>query len=265
MISERHDEEPAVLLRRASFGYDGTPYVMGLDLEVQAGSLLLILGCNGSGKSTAVKGMLGLAAHMGGEASIFGHDVGSRAAKSLLGYVPQRHTVGSPVPSTVREVVTSGILTRKGLFGRVNRADKQAVEEAIETVNLTHKVTTQVSKLSGGQQRRVLIARALAANPRLLFMDEPTAGVDAENQLELADTIGGLLDGTRTIVIISHDVGPLLPIARRAVVMDHGHKVYDGPLDEADVSITSPRIVTCDPHRHEHDTSPPTEGPHLLP
>lgn len=253
-LASGNTTDTAVHLQSCSFGYRGVPVVKDVDLTVCPGESLLILGCNGSGKSTVSKGILGLIDHLGGTATVHGHPIGSAAARTIVGYVPQRHSAGSPIPSTVWEVVVSGRLARKGWFGRMTAADREAAEQAIERVGLSDRTKSQVMHLSGGQQRRVLIARALASDPTVLFMDEPTAGVDAENQLDLVDTLLNLKENRAdqpplTLLIVSHDVGPLIPLAQRAIVMTHGRKTFDGSV--TDLPAAASLIETCDPHASE--------------
>ncbi|MFP5347249.1 MAG: ATP-binding cassette domain-containing protein, partial [Actinomycetes bacterium] len=121
-------------------------------------------------------------------------------------------------------------LPRAGLTGRLSKADRAAVDEAIEQVGLAGRKRSSLGELSGGQQRRVLIARALASRPDVLVMDEPTAGVDVSNQHALAATLRGLADRRVTLLIVSHEIGPLLPLLTRALVMDEGRVRYDGEL-----------------------------------
>ncbi|MCI0690195.1 MAG: ATP-binding cassette domain-containing protein, partial [Sporichthyaceae bacterium] len=152
------------------------------------GEVLAILGANGSGKSTLIRAIVGLVPMTAGTVSLFGQNgrrPGRRALRQQwrrIGYVPQRLGAGSGVPATVAEVVASGRLARRGLLRPVRIQDRAAIEAALAAVGLADRVRDPVSSLSGGQQQRTLIARALAAEPELLILDEPTAGVDAESQ-----------------------------------------------------------------------------------
>ncbi|MCU1357643.1 MAG: transporter [Acidimicrobiales bacterium] len=222
--------DPAVLeFRNADIGYDGRAVVRGLDLSVGAGEVVGILGANGSGKSTTIRGLLGLAALLGGEIRLFGEDRRAFDDWRRVGYVPQRQTVASGIPSTVSEVVTSGRLSQVAPWRRLRADDRAAVAAAIEAVDLGDHARTPMTDLSGGQQRRVLIARALATDPDLLVLDEPTAGVDRENQEALAVALGALAARGTTIVLITHELGPVEPLITRAVVFRGGEVVHDGP------------------------------------
>ena len=224
------DGGPVARLRHASIGYGGVPVVRDLDLDLYAGEVVAVLGANGSGKSTLVKGLLGLAQLHGGSIELFGVPASRFRDRSRLGYVPQRHTVGGPVPATVHEVVASGRLPHLGVTGRLRAADRDAVDRAIETVGLADRAGSSVAELSGGQQRRVLIARALASEPDVLVLDEPTAGVDMSHQRALTATLMTLAQRAVTMLVVSHEIGPMVPIITRAVVMAEGRARYDGPL-----------------------------------
>jgi len=127
-------------------------------------------------------------------------------------------------------VVAVGRLARLGLFRRLGAADRAAVGEAVAAVGLADRMEEPVASLSGGQQRRVLVARALAAQPELLIMDEPTAGVDAASQDALADVLTRVSATGTTLLVVTHETGPLSDVLTRAVVVDHGRIRYDGPL-----------------------------------
>jgi zinc transport system ATP-binding protein len=223
-------EPAAILLARASIGYGDVPIVQGVDLVVGRGEAVAVLGSNGSGKTTLVRGVLGLAAVLAGVVEVLGRPVGDRRARARIGYVPQRHTVSGAVPATVREVVSVGRLARLGVLQRPGAPDRAAVTEAVAAVGLADRLTDPVAALSGGQQRRVLVARALAAEPDLLVMDEPTAGVDAASQDMLAEVLARVAAAGTTLVVVTHELGALSGVLTRAVVADHGRIAHDGPL-----------------------------------
>ncbi|MFZ0159502.1 MAG: metal ABC transporter ATP-binding protein [Kineosporiaceae bacterium] len=220
-------------LRGAAIGYGERPVVREANLRVDRGEVVALVGPNGSGKTTVVRGILGLAPIMAGEVRLFGTPAADFGERWRIGYVPQRHTVVGAVPSTVAEVVGSGRLPRKRLFSRTSAADRTAVAEAIDLVGLAERRTAPVSTLSGGQQRRVLIARALASEPEVLIMDEPTAGVDAENQARLGRTLDRLVTHGLTLLVVTHDIAPLRSVLTRAVVMQDGRVIGDLPAAAA--------------------------------
>jgi zinc transport system ATP-binding protein len=237
---------PVMAMRHLHVGYGDTPVVRDVSLSVTAGETVAVLGANGSGKTTLVRGVLGLARVVHGDLELFGVPAARFRERARIGYVPQRQTVGGSVPSTVREVVSSGRLARRGWFGRTTAADRAAVAAAIETVGLGDRARASVAELSGGQQRRVLIARALAAEPDMLVMDEPTAGVDLASQEALADTLGVLAARGTTLVVVTHEVDALRDVVHRAVVLREGRLAYDGPLLPS-------MLGTQDGVHHDHD------------
>ena len=247
----------ALELHSVSIGYDDHPVVVDVDLTVQRSDVVAVLGANGSGKTTLVRGLLGLARVLHGRVIVLGSSAGSRGDRARIGYVPQRHTVGGPVPATVREVVASGRLARRGLLRPLRRVDSQVIDDAIGAVDLSHHAKSNLNTLSGGQQRRVLIARALAAQPDVMVMDEPTAGVDRASQEALARTVARLRDRGVTVLVVTHEVGPLTDVVNRAVVMHDGRVTYDGPLTRGLAA------GHADSH-HVHDPADPTRGQHGL-
>jgi zinc transport system ATP-binding protein len=227
--------------------------VSRIDLTVHRGEVVALLGPNGAGKSTLVKGLLGLARVVEGSVELFGAPASHFRDRGRIGYVPQRHTVTTGVPATVREVVQSGRLPRLRRLRPLSPVDRAAVDAAIATVGLHGLERSSVATLSGGQQRRLLIARALAADPEALVMDEPTAGVDAASQEALAVTMRELVVRGVTILLVTHELGPVAPLVTRSVVVRDGRIAYDGPpLVGADARLADP--YAHDPHLHDHDT-----------
>jgi zinc transport system ATP-binding protein len=213
----------------------GRPVLRGINLSVRRGEVVAILGSNGSGKSTLVRGLLGLAAWTSGDVRLFGEPLRSFHQWHRVGYVPQQMTATSGVPATVQEVVASGRLARRRPLVPMGRADRAAVRAALEAVELTDRRSDALSQLSGGQQHRVLIARALAVEPDLFVLDEPLAGVDHASQLNLVETLRPRVQGGATVVLVLHEIGPLAGLIDRAVLLRDGRITYDGapPDDES--------------------------------
>jgi zinc transport system ATP-binding protein len=251
--------EPVLAYERCSLGYGDLRVVHDVDLVVRRGEAVALLGANGSGKTTLVRGALGLATVQAGRLAVLGTPVHRLRDRARLGYVPQRHTVATSVPATVAEVVACGRLARTTPLRRLSpaarRADAAAVERALVTVGLERRAGSPVAELSGGQQRRVLIARALAAEPDVLLLDEPTAGVDTPSQLALAATLRELAAAGTTLVVVTHELAALADVVRRAVVVRDGRVVHDGPLDE-DVRRR------WEEHGHHHPDDHHVEEPH---
>jgi zinc transport system ATP-binding protein len=247
-----HDVNP-IELTDGSVTIGGRPILRGLDLTVEPGQFVALMGANGSGKSTLVRALVGLWPLSGGDLRIYGTPIASYDEWSRVGFVPQRASAESGVPASVWEVVSSGRLTHRRPFRPMSRADRAAVDRAIEVVGLQGKARDGISSLSGGQQQRALIARALAGEPDLFFLDEPTAGVDLPNQQALADALAQLSEHGATIVLVAHELGPLAPLVERSVVMRDGRIAYDGePL--GDHEVHAPQFGEA--HGHHHHPSP---------
>ncbi|MEV4440997.1 metal ABC transporter ATP-binding protein, partial [Streptomyces sp. NPDC049577] len=170
--SAEPDREPVISLRGATASLGSRPVLRGVDLTVGRGEVVALLGANGSGKSTAVRAVVGQVPLTGGDLELFGTPRRRFRDWARIGYVPQRTTAASGVPATVREVVSAGRLARTKL-GPTRKGDREAVHRALELVGMADRAKDSVSALSGGQHQRVLIARALAGEPELLIMDEP--------------------------------------------------------------------------------------------
>ncbi|MFE6195277.1 metal ABC transporter ATP-binding protein [Streptomyces sp. NPDC057838] len=224
--------EPVVSLRGVRADLGSRPVLRGIDLTVRRGEVVALLGANGSGKSTAVRSVIGQVQTAAGEIRLFGTDRGRFRAWHRVGYVPQRTTAASGVPATVTEVVSSGRLSR-ARFGVLRKADHAAVRRALDLVGMADRAKDPVEALSGGQHQRVLIARALASEPELLIMDEPMAGVDLASQEVLAHTLREQVSQGATVLLVLHELGPLEPLIDRAVVLRDGCVVHDGPPPKA--------------------------------
>jgi zinc transport system ATP-binding protein len=247
----RGDGSSAIVsLREASFGYAGHPVVSGATLDIHAGEVVAILGPNGSGKSTLVKGLLGLNDHLAGEAALFGTPIDRFRDHARLGYVPQRHTLSTSVRATVDEIVAIGRLPHQSWLGRPNHQDRLIIGESLAVVGLDDRSTVDVSTLSGGQQRRVLIARALAAQPDVLIMDEPTAGVDLASQEVLSQVLARLAERGATMLIVTHELQALRGVLTRIVQINGGRISFDGTPAGHD---RLQGALTPGPDGHHHD------------
>src|SRR5688500_2838143 len=195
---------PVIEVRDGSVSLGGRPVLRGIDLRIEPGEVVAVLGANGSGKSTLVRTTMGLVPTSRGEVRLFDTGLDRFRDWKRIGFVPQRATAAAGVPASVREVVSSGRLSRRSLLRPLRKADRAAVEDAIAAVGLADRAKDGVSTLSGGQQQRVLIARALAGEPELFVLDEPTAGVDLQSQQAFADTLEILVRRGVTIILVNH-------------------------------------------------------------
>ncbi|WP_329131827.1 metal ABC transporter ATP-binding protein [Streptomyces sp. NBC_01476] len=246
--------EAVVRLRDAHVVLAGRPVLRGIDLTVDRGQVVALLGANGSGKSTAVRAVVGQVPLSGGSWELFGTP-GTRFRQwARIGYVPQRTTAAGGVPATVREVVSAGRLARTRLR-RPGRADRAAVDRALDLVGMAGRAKDSVDALSGGQHQRVLIARALAGEPELLIMDEPMAGVDLAGQDVLAGTLRAQVAAGSTVLLVLHELGPLEPLIDRAVVLRDGCVVHDGPPPQGVGQHALPGHDHVHPHAGETHTT----------
>ncbi|MER7354002.1 metal ABC transporter ATP-binding protein [Nonomuraea dietziae] len=235
---------------------DRRSVLRGVDLTICAGEVVAVLGANGSGKSTLIRALLGLTPLSGGQTLLYGRPPARFREWWRVGYVPQRLQIGGGVPATVREVVASGRIARQRRLRPTTEADRQAVERALEAVSLADRAGDSVQNLSGGQQQRVLIARALAGEPDTYVMDEPTAGVDADSQHLLADTLSALVRDGRTIVLVAHELGPLEPIITRGILIRDGVIAHDGVPPRPEGECAKPGHEHVHPHAEEPVTGP---------
>jgi zinc transport system ATP-binding protein len=198
-----------VTLRHVTFAYDGDPVLVDVDLAIEAGDFLAIIGPNGSGKTTLVKIILGLLRPSSGEVGIFGRPPAEFTDWPKVGYVPQKATHIDPFfPASVEEVVGMALLAKHGRGGSSSREARARIRRVLEVVGMAGFAKSPIGRLSGGQQQRVFIARALVTSPRILFLDEPTTGVDAETQTSFYDMLDGLNKSEGlTIVLVTHDIG----------------------------------------------------------
>ncbi|MDT9698037.1 metal ABC transporter ATP-binding protein [Streptomyces sp. P17] len=224
--------EPVISLRGIRADLGSRPVLRGIDLTVARGEVVTLLGANGSGKSTAVRSIIGQVQVGAGEIELFGTPRRRFRDWHRIGYVPQRTAAAGGVPATVTEVVSSGRLSR-ARFGLLRKADREAVRRVLELVGMQDRAKDSVDALSGGQHQRVLIARALASDPDLLIMDEPMAGVDLDSQEVLAQTLREQVAAGTTVLLVLHELGPLEPLIDRAVVLRDGCVLHDGPPPKA--------------------------------
>jgi zinc transport system ATP-binding protein len=219
----------AVELSGVDFAYPhGPPVLRGVDLRVEAGEFLAIAGPNGGGKTTLLRLALGLERPTRGTVRLFGEPADRFGERARLGYLAQRSQVGVQAPATVREVVAAGRAPLRP-YGRLKGDDRAAIEEAIVRVGLEGLANRPLTRLSGGQQQRAFIAKALVSGPRLLALDEPTAGVDVSAQEALADLLGRLHGELGvTVLYVSHEFGAIEQVAQRLVLVRE-RIVFDGP------------------------------------
>jgi ABC-type Mn2+/Zn2+ transport system ATPase subunit len=250
-----------VWLSGISAGYEDRLVLQDLTFAVEPGTLLAVVGPNGAGKSTLLKLLAGLLRPRAGRIEVLGHAPGAQARR--IAYVPQAELVDWGFPVTVGDVVMMGRYPRLGPIVRPRGEDRRAVAEALTRVRMTEHATTQIGRLSGGQRRRVFLARALAAEPDLYLLDEPVTGIDATTQEDLMDILEGEARRGKTIIATTHDLacvaqrfGDVLAINR--TVMAHGQaslvldpdvlsRTYGGHL----LVLGAGTVVLDDAHHHD--------------
>ncbi len=224
-VNEKGNYEDAVRIENLTVTYGETPAIAGVSLHVKDGDYLGIIGPNGGGKTTLLKAILGLVPALSGEAFVYGKKAGK--VGKLIGYVPQITALDKGFPITVHEVVLTGLLKPSfTLFHKYTQRDKEKADEYLNQVGIYRLRDRMISELSGGEFQRMLIARALAAEPKLLLLDEPTASVDVSS----SDQIFSLLKELNkkiTIIMVTHDLFAVASHVKTLACMN-GTLVYHG-------------------------------------
>lgn len=215
----------ALELDRVTFGYGAVPVLREVTLRVRGGEFVAVVGANGSGKTTLLRLSLGLLRPDAGAVRLFGVDAASFREWWQVGYVPQRAVTSAALPLSVEEVVRTGLAGQPRTLRRA-KASRERFEQVMTLMGLARVRRCRVSDVSGGQQQRALIARALITTPRLLVLDEPTTGVDASARTALRDLLEQLvrLEGM-AVVYVSHDPGGFEGLADRVVQVEGGRLV----------------------------------------
>lgn len=201
-------EVPSLEMHDLTVAYHKKPVLWGIDLAVTAGRLVGIVGPNGAGKSTLIKAAMGMLPLSSGWVKVFGQPV--RKSLRRIGYVPQRESVDWDFPVSVMDVVLMGRYGHLGLMKRPRKHDRELARECLDKVKMLPYANRQISNLSGGQQQRVFLARALAQESDLYFMDEPFSGVDAATESAIITLLHELRNKGKTLLVVHHD----LPTAR---------------------------------------------------
>lgn len=199
-----HSDSVPVAVHDLTVAYHRKPVLWDVDLDIPEGKLTGIVGPNGAGKSTLIKACLDLIPKTSGEVGIYGKPY--KEQRHLVGYVPQRESVDWDFPVSAMEVVAMGTYRKLGWFRRVGKKQIDAAMEALEQVGIAHLANRQISQLSGGQQQRVFLARALAQDAQIYFMDEPFAAVDAATEQAIVELLRTLNERGKTCLVVHHDL-----------------------------------------------------------
>ena len=221
---------PVVRVRRVSLEREGQEVLRDVDLSIERGEILGIVGPNGGGKTSLLRLMLGLERPTSGDIELFGEPVARFREWYRIAYIPQHAIAFDPhFPASVREVVLLGRVARRGPLHWLGTEDREATRRAIELCGLSGLEGRRVGALSGGEKQRVFIAKAIAARPDLLVMDEPTAGVDPESERRFYDLLSELrAELGLTVILVSHDLGVVSARVDRVACLNRT-LVYHGP------------------------------------
>ena len=220
---------PLLELHDVTVAYNGRPVLWHVDLAVTEPCLYGIIGPNGAGKSTLVKSALGIVPLSDGWVRFFGEPLDR--VRGRVGYVPQRESVDWDFPVRAIDVVLMGTYHRLGWLRRVGREERRLAESCLERVGMADFATRQIGRLSGGQQQRVFLARALAQQADIYFLDEPLAGVDAQSQQQIFEVLSSLRDEGKLVLIVHHDLRTAASWFDRVALVDM-RLVAAGPTDE---------------------------------
>jgi manganese/zinc/iron transport system ATP- binding protein len=224
-----HSADSPLSIHAMTVAYHRKPVLWDVDYDAPPNELIAIIGPNGAGKSTLIKACLGLVPRASGQVRFWGSTY--REARSRIGYVPQRESVDWDFPVSALDVVCMGRYRQIGWFRPVTRRHKEAGLACLERVGLRDYAHRQISQLSGGQQQRVFLARALAQEADLYFMDEPFAGVDASTERAIVDVLRELKANGKTVVVVHHDL-QTAPEYFDHVILLNMRVVAAGPIGE---------------------------------
>ncbi|WKV11702.1 metal ABC transporter ATP-binding protein [Marivirga harenae] len=226
----RQVENPIIEIHDLSVAYERKPVLWDVDLSLPEGQLIGIIGPNGAGKSTLLKAIMGLLPLNSGYIQINGKPLEEMRHK--ISYVPQRESVDWDFPTSVYEVVMMGRYGQLGIFNRPKKADKEIVMDSLRKVGMEQFKDRQISQLSGGQQQRVFLARALAQQADIYFMDEPFAGVDASTEKAIIELLGEMSAQNKTVIVVHHDLQSVAKYFDWIILLNM-RLVASGPINEA--------------------------------
>jgi zinc transport system ATP-binding protein len=219
-------KQPIIEIKDVNFTYERQRVLEDINITVEQGSFLGLVGPNGSGKTTLLKCLLGLLKPQQGEIKLFGQPLKQFRNWHEIGFVSQKaNSFNTGFPASVFEVVSSGLTSKLGLFKFMSQQDRKKVYQAIDAVGLSEFAKRNIGELSGGQQQRTFIARAIVSDPKLLILDEPTVGVDAQTVQNFYEMLMHLnRDLGITLILVTHDVGTITDkVSHVACINKHLH------------------------------------------
>ena len=247
---------PPLEIHDMTVAYHRKPVLWDIDLTVPEGNLIGIIGPNGAGKSTLIKAVLGLMPLASGKVEFYGKPYSRQ--RQLVGYVPQRESVDWDFPVTALDVVLMGTYGRLGWFRRPGAKQRRLAEECLGHVGMESYQNRQIRQLSGGQQQRIFLARALAQDARIYFMDEPFVGVDAATEQAIVKLLHSLREGGKTVLVVHHDLQTVEEYFDHVILLnmrliasgptaatftpENLHKTYGGRLNVLDQAAEAVRL-----------------------
>lgn len=248
---------PVLSMNNITYAYEQKTVLDGINFEIPQGVFMGLVGPNGGGKTTLIKLILGLIQPDEGQISIFGTPAEKLKDRNRIGFVSQKaNSFNKGFPATVFEVVASGLTAKVGYFRFLQKAHKEKVMEAIDSVGMLEYAHENIGNLSGGQQQRIFIARALVSDPELIILDEPTVGIDYENVKRFYELLHHLhISQNKTLLLVTHDTGTMTEYATDIVCLNkklhfHGNPEEYSSLTEKDFSEIYGHTVNLVSHNH---------------
>ncbi len=237
-------KERVLEIEKLNFSYGETSVLSDISFSIYEGDFLGVVGPNGSGKTTLLRLILGLNKLSDGNIKILNQSIKNFKDWCMIGYVPQKVTnFDSNYPASVKEIVSMGI-RKKGLFSINSKKKESLIKTALKVVDMTEFQDRRIGELSGGQQQRIFIARAIVNNPKILFLDEPTTGIDQESKIKFYELLHSLNKKGITIVLISHDISRITKYVTKVANLDGGLTFYSKHKE----------FCHNDQHHHDSDT-----------
>ena len=229
VLGAEHPEAAPLSIDDMTVAYHRKPVLWDIEYDAPEGKIIGIIGPNGAGKSTLIKAVMDLVPRAAGTVTIYGKPY--RQQRDRVGYVPQRETVDWDFPVNALDVVSMGRYGKIGWCRPVRRKDRDVAFRALERVGMSDYAHRQISQLSGGQQQRVFLARALAQDAQIYFMDEPFAGVDAATEQAIIILLNDLIDGGKTVFVVHHDL-QTVPEYFQELILLNMRIVASGPTQD---------------------------------
>lgn len=244
-------EQEILKIENLYFEYPDTAVLHDVSFTIHKGDFLGIIGANGAGKSTLIKIILKILPYNTGTITLFGEDLAKFKDNHKIGYVSQKaNSFNSDFPATVKEVVMANLYSMRGIFRRYKKEDYERMEKALYKVGMSGFEDKLIGKLSGGEQQRIFIARALIQEPELLLMDEPTVGVDAKSAKQIMDIISELNNQGMTIIMTNHDTPELVRVSDKLLIFcEHGNGEF---VNRSDLSMEQINNIFAGRREHHH-------------